>query len=250
MAVDQELNREVAFKDIKPQHARRKEAQSRFVVEAEVTGGLEHPGIVPVYGLGHFPDGRPFYAMRFVRGQSLHDAIREFHQPRSNDDSLTPDQPSPDRPSSSERFAERAFRDLINRLIDVCNAMQYAHDRKVLHRDLKPGNIMLGKYGETLVVDWGLAKATGVDAPQERSTENELPIIPASGSQSAPTMAGSTIGTPAYMPPEQADGRIDQLGPASDVYSLGATLYEILTGQRPLKSEKLPELLKRVRFFC
>ena len=247
MAVDQELNREVAFKDIKPQHARLKETQSRFVVEAEVTGGLEHPGIVPVYGLGHFPDGRPFYAMRFVRGQSLHDAIREFHQPGSAATSPTSSQPSPDRPSSSERFAERGFRDLINRLIDVCNAMQYAHDRKVLHRDLKPGNIMLGKYDETLVVDWGQAKATGVDAPQDRSLENELPIIPASGSQSAPTMAGSTIGTPAYMPPEQADGRIDQLGPASDVYSLGATLYEILTGQRPLKSEKLPELLKRVR---
>lgn len=125
--------------------------------------------------------------------------------------------------------------------------MQYAHDRKVLHRDLKPGNIMLGKYGETLVVDWGLAKATGKDVPRESTTELESPIVPASGSQSAPTMAGSTIGTPAYMPPEQAEGRIEELGPASDVYSLGATLYEILAGERPLRREKLPELLKRVR---
>lgn len=248
VAVDQELNREVAFKDIKPQHARRQDAQSRFMVEAEVTGGLEHPGIVPVYGLGHFPDGRPFYAMRFVRGQSLHDAIREFH--RSSRSAESASSVEPDSLSDTRAgvdFTSRAFRDLINRLIDVCNAMQYAHDRKVLHRDLKPGNIMLGKYGETLVVDWGLAKATGVDAPKERSAETEQPIIPASGSQSAPTMAGSTIGTPAYMPPEQAEGRINELGPASDAYSLGATLYEILTGERPLKSSKLPELLERVR---
>ncbi|MGZ0173471.1 MAG: protein kinase domain-containing protein [Planctomycetales bacterium] len=233
VALDQELNREVAFKEIKFEFARRKDAQARFVVEAEVTGGLEHPGIVPVYGLGHFPDGRPFYAMRFIRGQSLHDAVREFH-----DASLTTE----NVPYNSNR----AFRDLINRLIDVCNAIEYAHSRKVLHRDLKPGNIMLGRYGETLVVDWGLAKAQGTDEPLERSTDGELPIVPASGSQSAPTMAGSAIGTPAYMSPEQAEGKVDLLGPASDIYSLGATLYEILTGQAPLKGLKIAEILKRV----
>ncbi|NQV26423.1 MAG: serine/threonine protein kinase, partial [Rhodopirellula sp.] len=234
VALDQELNREVAFKEIKFEYARRKDAQARFVVEAEVTGGLEHPGIVPVYGLGHFPDGRPFYAMRFIRGQSLHDAVREFHHA------------APTTPENLPYNSNRAFRDLINRLIDVCNAIGYAHSRKVLHRDLKPGNIMLGRYGETLVVDWGLAKAQGAAEPLERSADGDLPIVPASGSQSAPTQMGNTLGTPAYMSPEQAEGKLDLLGPSCDIYSLGATLYEILTGQAPLKGLKIPDLLKRV----
>jgi eukaryotic-like serine/threonine-protein kinase len=250
VALDSELNREVAFKDIKPAHAQRKDAQTRFVVEAEVTGGLEHPGIVPVYGLGHFDDGRPFYAMRFIRGQSLLDAVRRFYAKASRDKSQPADAPasaSAAQPTDKLPYAsQREFRDLINRLIDVCNAMQYAHDRKVLHRDLKPGNIMLGKYGETLVVDWGLAKAVGKDNPLERSSDGELPIVPASGSQSAPTQMGSTLGTPAYMSPEQAEGKLDLLGPSCDIYSLGATLYEILTGQAPLKGLKIPDLLKRV----
>ena len=217
VALDSELNREVAFKEIKPEHARKKDAQPRFVVEAEVTGGLEHPGIVPVYGLGHFDDGRPFYAMRFIRGQSLHDAVKAFHKPPQSDEGgrgsrrAAPHDPAPanEEPTDSSNevrprkvvrqephpptdtradFHGRDFRDLINRLIDVCNAMQDAHDRKVLHRDLKPGNIMLGRYGETLVVDWGLAKAVGKDNPLVRSADGELPIVPASGSQSAPTL--------------------------------------------------------------
>lgn len=231
VALDRELNREVAFKEIKPQHARAKDAQTRFMVEAEVTGGLEHPGIVPVYGLGHFGDGRPFYAMRFIRGQSLHDAIAEFYQ-----------QESLDRNS----FSSVEFRALIHRLIDVCNAIEYAHSRKVLHRDLKPGNIMLGRYGETLVVDWGLAKPAGMAEPTERSADGDLPIVPSSGSQSEPTADGRVLGTPSYMPPEQASGKLDQIGRASDVYSLGATLYEILTGHSPLKGQALPDLLRNV----
>jgi serine/threonine protein kinase len=251
VAVDSELNREVAFKDIKPEYSQNKDAQSRFVVEAEVTGGVEHPGIVPVYGLGHFDDGRPFYAMRFIRGQSLQAAVLAFHNatscqvppPAGAPANVAASRPTEILPYSSNR----EFRDLINRLIDVCNAMHYAHDRKVLHRDLKPGNIMLGKYGETLIVDWGLAKTAGCDKPSECSPDGELPLVPASGSQSAPTQMGNAIGTPAYMSPEQASGHLDQLGPASDVYSLGATLYEILAGQHPLKGLRLADLLKRVQ---
>src|SRR5205823_14269621 len=117
-----------------------------FEFEAEVTGGLEHPGIVPVYGLGHTPDGRPFYAMRLIKGESLKEAIRRFHQVEK--------QPGRDPGASALEL-----RELLGRLLAVCDAMAYAHSRGVLHRDLKPGNILLGQYGETLVVDWGLAKA-------------------------------------------------------------------------------------------
>ncbi|MFM9963051.1 MAG: protein kinase domain-containing protein [Planctomycetaceae bacterium] len=230
VARDHELNREVAFKEIKVRYAQDRNARSRFVVEAEVTGGLEHPGIVPVYGLGHFADGRPFYAMRFIKGDSLQEASAAFHKSGS----------------SSPYDQDLWFRNLIKRLIDVCNAIAYAHSRKVLHRDLKPGNIMLGKYGETLVVDWGLAKAQGVAEPTERSADGELPIVPSSGSQSAPTLAGAVLGTAAYMPPEQAAGHLEQLGPACDIYSLGATLYHLLTGQAPLKGVPIVDLLKRV----
>ncbi|MCP4175710.1 MAG: serine/threonine protein kinase, partial [Fuerstiella sp.] len=163
IAVDREFNREVAFKEIKSQHRSSQDAQQRFLLEAQVTGGLEHPGIVPVYGLGHFQDGRPFYAMRFIRGDSLKEAINTFHQPRTEG-------------TSTERRQAYAhdvqFRELISRFIDVCFAMEYAHSRGVLHRDLKPGNIMLGKYGETLVVDWGLARTTTDTDDTTKSTGN------------------------------------------------------------------------------
>src|SRR5206468_10313811 len=179
-------------------------SRSRFVLEAEITGGLEHPGIVPVYGLGQYADGRPYYAMRFVRGDSLKQALEQFHKA---------DVPGRD---PGERSLE--MRKLLGRMIDVCQAIAYAHSRSVLHRDLKPGNIMLGKYGETLVVDWGLAKA--LDQPEAPAPDaSEFPLRPSSGSNLAATQAGSAVGTPAYMSPEQAEGRLDRLGPRSDVYS-------------------------------
>ena len=115
----------------------------RFVLEAEITGNLEHPGIVPVYGLGAYPDGRPYYAMRFIRGETLAAAIKRFHG------------------QAPVRFDSLEFRQLLGRLVAVCQAIAYAHNRGVLHRDVKPDNIMLGKFGETLVVDWGLAKVVG-----------------------------------------------------------------------------------------
>ena len=238
VAHDEELHREVALKEIQDRHADNQESRARFMLEAEITGGLEHPGIVPVYGLGQYADGRPFYAMRFIRGDSLQDAIEKFHNPP----------PSPrGRGAGGEGERQREFRQLLGRFIDVCQAMQYAHDRGVLHRDLKPGNIMLGRYGETLVVDWGLAKATTKPDPELQRGGAESPLRPASASGSAETIAGSTIGTPAYMSPEQAAGRLDQLGPASDVYSLGATLYVLLTGKPSIEDRDIGVVLKKVQ---
>ncbi|HZZ80887.1 MAG TPA: serine/threonine-protein kinase, partial [Gemmataceae bacterium] len=213
VAEDQELNRRVALKEIQDRHADNPESRARFMIEAEITGALEHPGIVPVYGLGQYGDGRPFYAMRFIQGDSLKDAIDHFHQA---------DGPTRD---PGERTLE--LRKLLGRFIDVCEAIQYAHDRGVLHRDLKPGNIMLGRYGQTLVVDWGLAKA--LDQPE--TPTGEPPVKPASASGTAETLPGSAVGTPQYMSPEQAAGRLGEVGTASDIYSLGATLYALLTGR-------------------
>ncbi len=153
VAMDEELHREVALKEIKEGFADNPESRARFLLEAEITGGLEHPGIVPVYSLGTHADGGPFYAMRFIRGHSLKDAIAQFHQGTGT-------------PRRAPDFASLDFRHLLGRFNAVCNAIAYAHSRGVLHRDLKPANIMLGNYGETLVVDWGLAKAgiTGQEA--------------------------------------------------------------------------------------
>lgn len=239
VARDEELNREVALKEIQDQFADDPDSRSRFLLEAEVTGGLEHPGIVPVYGLGQYEDGRPYYAMRFIKGDSLKEAIDQFHGKPESEDSL---------PDSLRAFTERydsiAFRKLLGRFIDVCQAISYAHSRGVLHRDLKPSNIMLGKYGETLIVDWGLAKVRNRDDASR--TDDEATLRPSSGSGVTPTMFGSAIGTPNYMPPEQAAGRLGDLGPASDVYSLGATLYHLLTGQSPFRRGDPGVVLKDV----
>lgn len=232
VAVDNELSREVALKELQARFADDEETRARFVLEAEVTGGLEHPGVVPVYGLGRYADGRPFYTMRFVRGDSLLDATQRFHS-------------SFNKQSGDSGF-DLELRKLLRRFIDVCNAMEYAHSRGVLHRDLKPGNVMLGNYGETLVVDWGLAKV-GNEPSRREAAIDESKLFPASASDSAPTQLGSTVGTPHYMSPEQAAGKIDELNITSDVYSLGATLYHILTGEPPYQGTDIGVVLAAVQ---
>jgi tRNA A-37 threonylcarbamoyl transferase component Bud32 len=217
VALDEELRREVALKEIQEEHADEPDARARFLREAEVTGKLEHPGVVPVYGLGAYPGGRPFYAMRFIRGESMQTALHRFHQ-------------ADEDPRRDPGERSLALRDLLSRFVAVCQAVAFAHSRGVLHRDIKPANCMLGEYGETLVVDWGLARR--LDLP-----DAERPVLAGSGNGSALTQMGHVVGTIAFMPPEQANGRLDQMGPRSDGFSLGATLYALLTGHAPYEGE-------------
>lgn len=233
IATDTELNRQVAVKQIQQPFDGQSESRHRFLAEAEITGKLEHPGIVPVYSLGCDDHGRPFYAMRFIRGDSLKEALQNLHRK------------APDSKCQSYRFR---LRQLVGRLIDVCNAIHYAHSRGILHRDLKPGNIMLGRYGETLVVDWGLAKPIGKTKldPDQIDPMAEETLVPRSGEGSTETRMGSVVGTLAYMSPEQADGRIDSLGPWSDVYGLGATLYSIISGKQPVKKASQTDMLRDI----
>ncbi len=233
MAEDTELHRRVALKEIQAKHAKNPVSHDRFVAEAEITGSLEHPGVVPVYGMGAYLDGRPFYTMRFIKGEDLATAIRRFHS------------------GITRSFTGLEFRSLLRKLIDVCNTIAYAHSRGVLHRDLKPGNIMIGPFGETLVMDWGIAKLIGqsddtdIVHVEPTSDSGESAIRPQLA-KGCVTLTGQAVGTPTYMSPEQAAGRLDALGPASDVYSLGATLYVVLTGQAPFQGG-VREVLRMVQ---
>jgi tetratricopeptide (TPR) repeat protein/tRNA A-37 threonylcarbamoyl transferase component Bud32 len=235
VALDAELHREVALKRIQPPRADDPDSRRRFLLEAEITGRLEHPGIVPVYGLVQDADGQPCYAMRFIQGESLQEAIKRFHEA--------------DKGGRDPGERSLALRQLLSRFIAVCNAVAYAHSRGIVHRDLKPANVMLGKYGETLLVDWGLAKA--VARGEEARAGGEDTLAPTATGDGNGTAMGQAVGTPAYMSPEQASGRWDLVGPASDIYGLGATLYAVLTGQPPFKGEPgaLPPgaLLERVK---
>jgi WD40 repeat protein/serine/threonine protein kinase len=229
-AKDEELNRVVAVKEIRPEFADQAGSRGRFLREAEITGRLEHPGVVPVYSLGQDAAGRPWYAMRFIQGESLKEAIDRFHAAEG-----------PNREPGEQRLA---LRQLLASFVAVCKTIAYAHSRGILHRDLKPANIMLGKYGETLVVDWGLAKAFTREEHDRLTGEDTLAPTPVQDMEG--TRPGQAMGTPSYMSPEQAAGRPEQLGPTTDVYGLGATLYCLLTGRPPVGGTGAADILHQV----
>ncbi len=215
---DTDLGRDVAVKVLDRRLADRPEVVQRFVEEAQIGGQLQHPGIVPVYELGTMRDDRPFFTMKLVKGRTLATLLAE-----------------------RESLAANRQR-LIDIFESICQTMGYAHSRGVIHRDLKPANIMVGAFGEVQVVDWGLAKvlARGGTADEKRAQvqHSQLTILETvrsskGSSTGTDSMVGSVIGTPAYMPPEQASGHVDRLDERADVFALGAILCEILTGLPP-----------------
>lgn len=230
VAFDSIVGREIALKELKspekkeintipPLDAAPSAAEIRFIREAKVTGQLEHPSIIPVYEIGKKQNNTPFYTMRLVQGETLSKAILHADT------------------------AEKRLR-LLPHFRDICNAVAYAHSRGVVHRDIKPENIMIGKFGETVVLDWGLAKVPGEEDDQAVVMNQQLSMI----KEASPlkTLSGKAMGTPAYMSPEQAKGNIDEIDEKSDIYALGAVLYEILTGSPPFEGGDAQKIIERV----
>jgi eukaryotic-like serine/threonine-protein kinase len=224
VAEDEELGRTVALKRIQDRHLHNPDFHRRLLQEAAITAKLEHPGVVPIYGLVQGPGGQPSYAMRFIEGESFQEAIDRFHQSRQPFDSLP-------------------FRHLLGQFVNICNTIAYAHSRGIIHRDIKPSNVMIGKYGETLVVDWGLAKLLEPTRLEHPGGET-MPMMKPSVDSDEGTQLGQAVGTLAYMSPEQAAGRLDKVGPCSDIFSLGATLYEMLAGDAPIRGHDQFESLE------
>jgi eukaryotic-like serine/threonine-protein kinase len=234
--LDRDLRREVAMKMLLPQHREGggipEDVLLRFIKEAQATGQLEHPNIVPVHDLGVNGEGHIYFTLKYAQGDSLKEVIRGRRDDLFNDE-------------------RRKFRDLfspmqmVEVLIGICQGVAYAHSKGIIHRDLKPENVMMGRFGEVLVMDWGLAKALGKNAlPMEQP--DSIADLSSPDGDASQTMEGSIAGTPAYMSPEQAAGKISELNERTDIYSLGAMLYEILSGHPPYKGTSALDVVKQV----
>lgn len=218
VARDLRLDRDVALKELIESNQER--SRVRFLREARITSQLEHPAIIPVYELVTEDTASPYYTMRLVKGNTLREVIQGAHS----------DQPNAVLQSRLLRHFE-----------DICNAIAYAHRNSIIHRDLKTANVVIGEFGETIVLDWGLAKDL---SDESKHLEESDPLLDSDRFDF--TMEGKSIGTPSYMPPEQAEGRVDEIDKRSDIYGLGAILYEILTGEPPFAGSSATEILALV----
>lgn len=249
-AHDRQLDREVAVKRILNAKQLRAGDVDQFLHEARITSGLQHPGVVPVHELVQDQSGDTYYVMKLLEGETLRQEIRKVHAEHG--------------PSKWNRQdLVQTINPLLLRFIDVCNAIAYAHGRGIIHRDLKPSNVMVGAFGETIVVDWGLARyvdgdvtdpVTTFQGPQYHGARSGTPVRnePTRGyatprSSGPAESEGSVVGTPTYMAPEQARGELSSLGCHSDVYSLGVMLYEIVAGHHPYKGMDVKAVLDQAR---
>jgi serine/threonine protein kinase/formylglycine-generating enzyme required for sulfatase activity len=226
-ARDRVLGRAVAVKVVRAPLLTSKRGLQRFREEAQIAAQLEHPGIVPVHDLGVAPDGRLWFTMKEVRGRTLETLLLQVHKAWRMGHTSAPGQ--------------MTFRRMLDAFLRVCETVGFAHSRGVVHRDLKPANIMVGDHGEIMVLDWGLAKVLTAEEIQ-LSEEDRIQGLEGR----ARTRMGAVSGTPAYMPPEQARGQVHKIGPAADVYALGATLYDLLTERPPYVSPTVEKLLDSV----
>ena len=213
---DEGLGRDLAMKVLRGKGGRvegveegptRKDERARFLVEARITGRLEHPGIVPVHELGHDPEGKPYFTMKLVAGRTFKEIL----------------------PLAREEREDWNVQRALGVLLKVCEAVGFAHDKGVIHRDLKPANLMVGSFGEVYVMDWGLARDMNRPEPEPKPED----VMAETDTHDFRTMDGDVIGTPEYMSPEQAIGKRDEVGPLSDVFAVGAMLYELLCGRAP-----------------
>jgi serine/threonine-protein kinase len=226
-AFDRQLNREVALKVMHRGRERDPALRLRFVEEAQLTGQLQHPAVPPIFERGESDDGRPYYAMKLIKGQAL-------------DTLLAPDDAGQELADASASGPDLPR--LLATFEAVCQAVAYAHSKGVIHRDLKPANVMVGAFGEVQVMDWGLAKVLGKPGPPGRLGSVVRTVR--TESSDSPVHTG-TVGTPAYMPPEQAQGLTDHVDARADVFALGSVLCKVLTGRPAYVGRTRDEVLRK-----
>ncbi len=226
LARDADLERDVAVKRLQAHSSGSEVTKLRFLREARITGQLDHPGVVPIYEIClDESTEQPYYSMRFLKGRTLTEVVKEYHDKRKR-----------------QGGDPQALLNLLSAFCIVCNTVAYAHSKGIIHRDLKCENVIIGDYGEVVVIDWGLAKEVGSKEVPEDSSD----LGQHASANPAATLAGNILGSPAYMAPEQATGLIDMIGPRTDVYGLCAVLYEILSGQPPFSGSNMLEVLTKV----